>query len=65
MKKIVLIALPALALIASCSKTEVTPAQSDPQQIAFTPLNGKLSTKAMIDGTSYATTDPSFGSFAY
>jgi hypothetical protein len=65
MKKIVLIALPALALIASCSKTEVTPAQTDPQQIAFTPLNGKLSTKAMIDRTSYATTDPSFGSFAY
>ena len=65
MKKIVLIALPALALIASCSKTEVTPAQSDPQQIAFTPLNGKLSTRAMIDGTAYATSDPSFGSFAY
>ena len=65
MKKIVLIALPALALIASCSKTEVTPVQSDPQQIAFTPLNGKLSTKAMINGTTYATNDPSFGSFAY
>ena len=65
MKKIVLIALPALALIASCSKTEVTPVQSDPQQIAFTPLNGKLSTRAMIDGTAYANTDPSFGSLAY
>lgn len=65
MKKIVLIALPALALIASCSKTEVTPAQTDPQQIAFTPLNGKLSTRAMIDGTTYANTYPTFGSFAY
>ncbi len=65
MKKFILIAVPALALIASCSKTEITPAQTAPQQIAFTPLNGKLSTKAMISGTTYATTDPSFGSLAY
>ena len=65
MKKIVLIALPALALIASCSKTEIIPAQTASQQIAFTPLNGKLSTKAMINGTTYATNDPSFGSLAY
>ena len=65
MKKILLLAVPALALIASCSKNEITPVQSDPLAIGFTPLNGKLSTKAMIDGTTYATDAPSFGSLAY
>lgn len=65
MKKILLLAVPALALLAACAKTEVTPQQSDPQQISFTPLNSKLSTRALIDGTSYTTYAPSFGSLAY
>ncbi len=65
MKKILLLAVPALALLAACSKTEVTPQQSDPQQIGFTPLNSKLSTRALIDGTTYTVTAPTFGSLAY
>ncbi len=65
MKKSVFAALAALAALAACTKNEVTPQQSAPQQVSFTPLNGKLSTKALIDGTSYATTDPTFGSLAY
>lgn len=65
MKRILLIAVPALALLAACTKTEVKPVQTDPQQISFTPLSSKPSTKAMISGTSYSTTDPTFGSLAY
>lgn len=65
MKKSVFAALAALAALAACTKNEVTPQQSDPQQISFTPLNSKLSTKALIDGTTYSTTDPTFGSLAY
>lgn len=65
MKRILLIAVPALALLAACTKNEVTPRQSDPQQISFTPLNSKLSTKALIDGTVYETSAPTFGSLAY
>ncbi len=65
MKRILLLAVPALALLAACTKTEVKPAQTEPQQVAFTPLTGKLSTRTLIDGTTYATTAPSFGTFAY
>ncbi len=65
MKKILLLAVPALALLAACTKTEVTPQQSNPQQISFTPLNSKLSTRTLIDGAKYETTYPVFGSLAY
>ena len=65
MKKITFVALAALAVLAACTKTEVTPQQSAPQQISFTPLSSKPSTKAMISGTTYSTTDPTFGSLAY
>ncbi len=65
MKKITFAALAALAVLAACTKTEVTPQQSDPQQISFTPLSSKPSTKAMISGTTYSTSDPTFGSLAY
>ncbi len=65
MKRILLIAVPALAALAACTKTEVTPQQSAPQQISFTPLSSKPSTKALIDGTTYSTSDPTFGSLAY
>ena len=65
MKKIVLIALPALALIASCSKTEVTPVQSDPQQISYLALVNRQSTKALIDNSAAYPTDETFGTFAF
>ena len=67
MKKLLTISLMAAAVctLASCSKTEITPAAADSQTIGFTPLNGKFSTKAMIDDTAYKTSDPTFGTFAY
>lgn len=64
MKKISFAALAALAALAACTKNEVTPLQSAPQQITLTPLNGKHSTKALIDGTAYPT-GKTFGTFAY
>ncbi len=64
MKKSVFAALAALAALAACTKNEVTPQQSNPQQVSFTPLGGKLSTKALIDGTVYPVAE-SFGTFAY
>ncbi len=67
MKKLLTISLMAAAVctLASCSKTEITPAAANSQTIGFTPLNGKFSTKAMIDDTAYKTSDPTFGTFAY
>ena len=67
MKKIFLLAVPALALIASCSKNEITPVQkSDSQQISFFTLVNRQGTKAdaLIDGTAYPK-DETFGTFAY
>ncbi len=64
MKRILLIAVPALALLAACTKTEVTPQQSDPQQISYLALVNRPSSKALIDGTDYPTSE-SFGTFAY
>ncbi len=64
MKRFTFAALAALAALAACTKNEVTPLQSAPQQISLTPLNGKHSTKALIDGTAYPTTE-TFGTFAY
>ena len=67
MKKIVLIAIPAIAMLASCAKNEVYTPESDPQQITFTTLVNK--TKAsqkdeIISGTAYPT-DETFGTFAF
>ncbi len=66
MKKLVLMALPAIALLAGCSKTEITPAQTDPQQITFQTITGRQGTKAnaIISGTDYPT-DETFGTFVY
>lgn len=62
MKKIFLAVL-AVAAIASCAKNEVVKVE-DNNQITFQTVVGP-NTKAMIDGTSYATDDPSFGTYAY
>lgn len=62
MKKFFLIAVAACVALASCTKNEVAP--SDPQEITYQAVVGK-STKALIDGTTYATTAPSFGTYAY
>lgn len=64
MKKSIL--LTALAFVAlGCSKTEVKPVEDAPAQISWNAVVGKASTKAMIDGTKYETSAPSFGTFAY
>lgn len=62
MKRFFLAAL-AIAAIASCTKNEVNEV-TDNNQITFQTAVGP-STKALINGTSYGTTDPSFGTFAY
>lgn len=62
MKRFFLAAL-AIAAIASCTKNEVNEV-TDNNQITFQTVVGP-STKALIDGINYATTAPSFGTFAY
>lgn len=64
MKKFFYLAVAACAALAACSKNEVTPVDVD-QQITFQAVVNKASTKALIDGTNYKTTYPSFGTAAY
>lgn len=47
-----------------CTKNEVRSISDNPQAVRFLPLNGKHSTKVMVDGTTYPTTLP-FGTLAY
>lgn len=68
MKKELLI--PSLGIVAAvffsaCSKNEVVSIADAPQKISFSPLTGKLSTRAMLNGTKYESNYPSFGTFAY
>ncbi|MBQ5573468.1 MAG: fimbrillin family protein, partial [Bacteroidaceae bacterium] len=61
-KSLFLAALAAIAL-ASCTQNEDF---SQPEKINFNPVNYKAqSTKAPINTTTYSTTDPSFGVFAF
>ena len=67
MKKPVLFAIAALALLASCAKTEVVPVQNDGDQlISFQTAVSRQGTRAneLINGTDYPTDVP-FGTFAY
>ncbi len=61
----VVAAATAVLSLSGCAKTENTLAENQGTGISFTPVNGKFSSKAMIDGAAYKTTDPTFGSFAY
>ncbi len=61
MKKYLLIAVPAIAVLASCAKNEVYTPETDPQQIKFQTV---IDSKAMIDGTVYPTDVP-FGTYAF
>lgn len=63
MKKFFYLAVAACAALAACSKNEVTPVDVD-QQITFQAVVNKASTKALIDASTYATTN-TFGSIAY
>ena len=64
MKKFILTAALATAILASCTKNEVKVTVPD-QAISFTTAVGANSTKAMIDGTNYTSSDPAFGTFAF
>lgn len=62
MKRFFLAAL-AIAAIASCTKNEVNEVTAN-DQITFQTVVGP-NTKALIDGPTYETTDPAFGTVAY
>lgn len=64
MKKWIIVAALATAILASCTKNEVRVDAPD-QAISFTTAVGANSTKAMIDGTRYGDTAPSFGTQAW
>ena len=63
MKKWIIVAALATAILASCTKNEVRVDAPD-QAISFTTAVGANSTKAMIDNTAYPT-DETFGTFAF
>ena len=64
MKKWIIVAALATAILASCTKNEVRVDAPD-QAISFTTAVGANSTKAMINGTAYESTAPSFGTQAW
>lgn len=55
MKKVLTAAILAVTTCAftGCTKNEVRSISDNPQAVRFLPLNGKHSTKAMINGTTY------------
>ncbi len=62
--------IPSLGIVAAvffsaCSKNEVVSIADAPQKISLSPLTGKLSTRALLDGATYNADFPSFGTFAY
>ena len=66
MKKVLTAAILAVTTCAfiGCTKNEVRSISDNPQAVRFLPLNGKHSTKAMVDGTTYPKDLP-FGTLAY
>lgn len=66
MKKVLTAAILAVTTCAfiGCTKNEVRSISDNPQAVRFLPLNGKHSTKVMVNGTTYPTNLP-FGTLAY
>lgn len=66
MKKVLTAAILAVTTCAfiGCTKNEVKSISDNPQAVRFLPLNGKHSTKVMVDGTTYPDNLP-FGTLAY
>lgn len=66
MKKVLTAAILAVTTCAfiGCTKNEVKSISDNPQAVRFLPLNGKHSTKGMVDGTTYPDNLP-FGTLAY
>lgn len=66
MRKVLTAAILAVTTCAfiGCTKNEVRSISDNPQAVRFLPLNGKHSTKGMVDGTTYPAGLP-FGTLAY
>ncbi len=66
MKKVLTAAILAVTTCAfiGCTKNEVRSISDNPQAVRFLPLNGKHSTKVMVNGTTYPDNLP-FGTLAY
>lgn len=66
MKKVLTAAILAVTTCAfvGCTKNEVRSISDNPQAVRFLPLNGKHSTKDMVDGNTYPKDLP-FGTLAY
>lgn len=64
MKRIILLAASAMAILAGCTRTEIRSIADEPQQITFRTVVGQQSTKALISGAHYPV-DGTFGSFAF
>ena len=64
MKRIILLAASAMAILAGCTRTEIRSIADEPQQITFRTVVGQQSTKALISDTKYPVTE-TFGSFAF
>lgn len=66
MKKVLTAAILAVTTCAfiGCTKNEVRSISDNPQAVRFLPLNGKHSTKVMVDDTTYPKDLP-FGTLAY
>ena len=66
MKKVLTAAILAVTTCAfiGCTKNEVKSISDNPQAVRFLPLNGKHSTKVMVNGTTYPADLP-FGTLAY
>ena len=66
MEKVLTAAILAVTTCAfiGCTKNEVRSISDNPQAVRFLPLNGKHSTKVMVDGTTYPANLP-FGTLAY
>lgn len=64
MKRIILLAASAMAILAGCTRTEIRSIADEPQQITFRTVVGQQSTKALISNAKYPVTE-TFGSFAF
>lgn len=64
MKRIILLAASAMAILAGCSRTEIRSISDEPQQVSFRTVVGQQSTKALISDAKYPVTE-TFGSFAF
>lgn len=63
-KNYLIIAAMALSVLSACTKNEVRPESSEPQEITFQTVVGGVKTKGLVSGKTYPE-DATFGSYAY